>query len=491
MRNFSKYLLTMMILLISSSVVLAQLRVTNSGGKSPVLPESRAVLYQQTNSSGAGMASQDFETVYDAYDCQGADDFYVPAGMQWTIQTITATGSGSTTATLVHVYIYADNAGMPAASASTTLMNLTCTNANAVLTINIPGNIVLGPGHYWVSVQDASPYATYGQWYWTRTTSIYNSGACWRNPGNGFGLGATTWTYMANIGYPNNDFMFRLEGTSGPVPTCDYRIDLYDHYGDGWNGGYLDVLVNGAVVLDNITLASGSGPAIYYFTVNSGAPITTIFYAGGWAYECYYYIFNYMGAQVWVSDGYGSYVPPPNILPGQLYGNCPAQGAVEGYVFNYDGLAIAGATLTVENGPTTTSQPNGYYIFEEVNQGSTTIVCTKPGYNPAIAVVPVVAGDTVTQNFILTQPNMVINPLYIEETLNPNEYFTTSLNVLNNGNGPLHWEAEIVYPEVDYVPAPPVEPNGNASVGYGEATGDGVRDLLMCPEGSLFSIPVV
>ncbi|MBP6871325.1 MAG: carboxypeptidase regulatory-like domain-containing protein [Bacteroidales bacterium] len=487
MRNFSKYLLTMMILLISSSVMLAQLQVTNSGSKSPVLPESRAVLYQQTNSSGAGMASQDFETVYDAYDCQGADDFYVPAGMQWTIQTITATGSGSTTATLANVYIYADNAGMPAASASTTLMNLTCTNANAVLTINIPGNIVLGPGHYWVSVQDASPYATYGQWYWTRTTSIYNSGACWRNPGNGFGLGATTWTYMANIGYPNNDFMFRLEGTSGPVPTCDYRIDLYDSYGDGWNGCSIDVLVGGTVVLDNITLASGSGPAQYYFTVQSGASITTTFTAGSWVCEPYYYVYNYAGTQVF-------YVPNncnPIITAGQLYGNCPAQGAVEGYVFNYDGLAIAGATLTVENGPTTTSQPNGYYIFEEVNQGSTSIVCTKPGYNPAIAVVPVVAGDTVTQNFILTQPNMVINPLYIEETLNPNEYFTTSLNVLNNGNGPLHWEAEIVYPEVDYVPAPPVEPNGNASVGYGEATGDGVRDLLMCPEGSLFSIPVV
>ena len=44
---------------------------------------------------------------------------------------------------------------------------------------------------------------------------------------------------------------------------------------------------------------------------------------------------------------------------------------------------------------------------------------------------------------------MIVNPLYIEETLNPGEYFTTSLNVLNNGNGPLGWEAEIIYPETD------------------------------------------
>ena len=36
---------------------------------------------------------------------------------------------------------------------------------------------------------------------------------------------------------------------------------LYDSFGDGWNGCMIDVLVDGAVVLDNITLASGYGPA--------------------------------------------------------------------------------------------------------------------------------------------------------------------------------------------------------------------------------------
>ena len=42
---------------------------------------------------------------------------------------------------------------------------------------------------------------------------------------------------------------------------------------------------------------------------------------------------------------------------------------------------------------------------------------------------------------------MVVQPLIVEETLNPNEYFTFSMSVLNNGNGPLDWAAEIVYPE--------------------------------------------
>ena len=52
-------------------------------------------------------------------------------------------------------------------------------------------------------------------------------------------------------------------------------------------------------------------------------------------------------------------------------------GAVDGYVFNYDGLAIAGATIAAENGPTTTSGPNGYYLLENVNGGSTTLGCAE------------------------------------------------------------------------------------------------------------------
>ena len=503
MRNFTKYLLTMMVIVLSSTVMLAQLRVSSSGGKALLLPESRSVLYEQSNSSGSGRASQDFEPAYDAYDCQGADDFYVPAGLLWIIQTVTVTGTGSLTATVANVLIYADAGGIPAATATNSLMGLTCTNASGVLTIPIPGGLPLAPGHYWISVQDAAPYVTYGQWFWTMTSSIYNSQSCWRNPGGGFG-GPTVWTTMTALGYPNADFMFRLEGTSGPVPTCDYQINLLDWFGDGWNGGSLDVLVNGTVVLDNITnnLPYPSyGPVTYYFNVPTGGMITTVYTAGSWPEENYYYIYNSEGSQVWYSTG--SYPNgPPNIMPGQLYGSCPMTGAVDGYVFNYDGLAVSGATIIVENGPTTTSGPNGYYLLEDVNGGSTTIACTKTGYNTAIDVVAVEAGDTVPHNFTLTQPNMVINPLLIEETLNPGEYFTTSLNVLNNGNGPLGWEAVINYPETDnsggnYIINPPgyqteqVEPNGAASTGYGTVIENGSRDLMICPEGSLFSIPPV
>ncbi|MCU0371161.1 MAG: carboxypeptidase-like regulatory domain-containing protein, partial [Bacteroidales bacterium] len=479
MRNFTKYLLTVVIALLSSTVMLAQLTVSSYSSKAPVLPDSRAVLYEQTNSGGGTRASQDFETVYDAYDCQGADDFYVPTGLLWNIQTVTATGTQSNTSaniTVVHVFFFADAGGVPATTAIHSLYNLTCVDSPVgVLTIPLPGGVALGPGHYWVSVQDAAPYSTYGQWYWALTTSIYNSQCVWRNPGNGFGTGATTWTNLTALGYPNTDYVFRLEGSSGPIPTCEYRIDLWDAYGDGWNGGYLDVFVDGSLVLDNITLSYGSGPAVYYFTVPTGGSITTTFYAGGWPYECYYYIYDYEGTQVWFSYNY-PYGSPPDVLPGQLYGACPQEGAVEGYVFNYDGLAISGATIQAEGVPPTTSGADGYYFLDGVNAGATALACSKPGYNVAVDVVSIVAGETAYHEFHLTQPNMVVNPLLIQETLNPNEFYTTSLNVLNNGNGPLDWQATV---NLLTAPILPCEYSISLYDTFGDGWNGGSLDVLL------------
>jgi len=105
-----------------------------------------------------------------------------------------------------------------------------------------------------------------------------------------------------------------VENIEGP---CIYTIRLQDTYGDGWNGGSLDVLVNGAVILDNITLPSGHGPLDFTFDVFAGQEITTLYTPGGWPYENYYTIFDQTMAQVWLAAGSGS-TGPPDILPGEL-----------------------------------------------------------------------------------------------------------------------------------------------------------------------------
>ena len=55
--------------------------------------------------------------------------------------------------------------------------------------------------------------------------------------------------------------------------SCTHQIYLTDTWGDGWNGGAVSVSVNGLMVLSNITLNSGLGPAIFNFTASSGQTI--------------------------------------------------------------------------------------------------------------------------------------------------------------------------------------------------------------------------
>ncbi|PLW92098.1 MAG: hypothetical protein C0592_12500, partial [Marinilabiliales bacterium] len=103
-------------------------------------------------------------------------------------------------------------------------------------------------------------------------------------------------------------FMFLFSSVSY---ACDYTIELYDDFGDGWNGGTVTVLVNGVAVpaLTNITLGSGAGPALYTIAgVVDGDQITTTYTAGSWAYENYYYIYDATGTEVG-SDGVGGVTP--------------------------------------------------------------------------------------------------------------------------------------------------------------------------------------
>jgi len=99
---------------------------------------------------------------------------------------------------------------------------------------------------------------------------------------------------------------------------CQHRIDLYDCYGDGWNGNTLDVLVNSVTVLSQITLPSGPGPLSFYFNAATGDTIQTIYYPiGGWPYEPYYMIYGGLGFLLG-QDG-GNCQQPTGIT---VIGNC-------------------------------------------------------------------------------------------------------------------------------------------------------------------------
>jgi len=74
--------------------------------------------------------------------------------------------------------------------------------------------------------------------------------------------------------------------------TGTYQICLEDSYGDGWNDAFVSVFVNDVLVLEDITLLSGSGPECHDFTANTGDIITTVYIPGDYPTEPSYTILD-------------------------------------------------------------------------------------------------------------------------------------------------------------------------------------------------------
>ncbi|MFZ4462926.1 MAG: carboxypeptidase regulatory-like domain-containing protein, partial [Bacteroidales bacterium] len=276
---------------------------------------------------------------------------------------------------------------------------------------------------------------------------------------------------------------------------CNYSVSLYDTYGDGWNGGILDVMVNGSVVVNDVTIGSGYGPVTYFFAVNTGDMITTDYTAGSWSSENYYRIFNSTGVQVFGTPA-GS-TPTDLVAPGVTAVCPPPVGDVMGHVYNGDGVAIAGADVTVEGFGFRTTDALGAYSFVGLPSGATDMTASKDGWNDVTQTVTVISSNTVTADFTLTKPSLTINPLMYDEILNPNEYLTKFLGMLNIGDGPAGWTAEVVYPETNNSNnLTERQAELNAMTSHGDASIQDAtnstqtlsdRDYTTCPDGSIFS----
>src|SRR6266550_3503174 len=194
----------------------------------PLYPN--VILYDQydnaTTNPPVDITSQDFETSFDQYDDQTADDFVVPSGQTWNVSEVDVMGelTGSGPVASFNVYFYQDSGGLPGTLvASAPLSSYTGGPPDFVITLTSP--VTLTEGTYWVSVQAREDFTCCGQWYWHNRDVQSNQGAAWQNPGNGFGTGCTTWvrkTACSALGQLAPDQVYRLNGTIGggtPTPT--------------------------------------------------------------------------------------------------------------------------------------------------------------------------------------------------------------------------------------------------------------------------------
>src|SRR5437764_4439515 len=195
----------------------------------PLLPPPKApqvVLYDQYDNAGANATFSGTFTDFTGFDADLADDFVVPGGQTWNVESIDADGvffNGPGPANSFNVFIYTNSGTLPGTQVYSTT-NQPYVQNGTTFTVNLSPAAVLSAGTYWIEIQANMTFSVGGQWGWTDRTVQSNSPAAWQNPGGGFGV-CTTWgargdTCGIDPGVP--DQVYRINGTIGggtPTPS--------------------------------------------------------------------------------------------------------------------------------------------------------------------------------------------------------------------------------------------------------------------------------
>ena len=186
-------------------------------------------LFDQTDyESGWAAPVQDFETARDDEDCEAADDFVVTGG-GWLIYGVELRGAymdGSGPTEGINIWFYEDDGGWPSFSTVCSYSEVEPIYDGAVedefgmLLFDLPTPCVLGPGRYWMATQARMDYAAGGQFFWSQRTNLTGIEGVWRQPGDEYGWGYTSWTRLTEI-VPESaspDLVFRLTGADNLPP---------------------------------------------------------------------------------------------------------------------------------------------------------------------------------------------------------------------------------------------------------------------------------
>ena len=246
-------------------------------------------LYNQTLTPSGGLKVSAYftENGYPTtYTCRAADDFI--CNDQWTITRVFALGgyfNGSQYPQTFPIYFYSDD--NPDGNYPGTQIYMSYGTVDTIGTdgfsIDLDEPLVLQPGHYWVTVS-ASVATGYAEWGWKPSTGPYNYEAVWKNPGDGFGTGFTTWTPITTV-WPSTtetDFSFALFGINGVPASAPSPAN-----GELAVGLDQDISWTNPSNVMSVNVYWGTDPqnlALIY----SGAPITT-FNQGTMEYATEYY----------------------------------------------------------------------------------------------------------------------------------------------------------------------------------------------------------
>ena len=173
---------------------------------------------------------------------------------------------------------------------------------------------------------------------------------------------------------------------------CEHTLSLYDDVGDGWNNGSLDVMVDGTIMHQGITLESGYGPQDFVLQVATNCEVEFIYTAGNKPNENFYKVFNHIGDIVF-EDGINGNEP----MGGSYTADCDAtpMGQIIGQVSNSGNIPIEGVRISAGD-QVTFSMDDGSYTLD-VATGTFDLSATLPGF-----ITQTVPGIQVNQNDIIT-----------------------------------------------------------------------------------------
>jgi len=213
------------------------------------------ILFDQTSSpTGTGTASQDFESTYNQYDCMQADDFIVPSGEVWSIDSVLIIGSYSATATetagVVTRFMNNHSSNKPGSLVwDTTISANADPDSNGTLLAEYATPFVLSAGHYWLGGAARKDFASGGgQWYWYHDSTGGNHDIHWRNPGNGFSSGCTNWALSSGcVSTTAPGGLFRIYGCKivdvgtigNDTAVCEGDVVTFDVSSSNTNLSYL------------------------------------------------------------------------------------------------------------------------------------------------------------------------------------------------------------------------------------------------------------
>jgi hypothetical protein len=185
----------------------------------PASANAEVLLNQIDETSPQSINSQDFNAANDEFDAMTADDFVVPGGETWQIDSALVRGnnSGTTAATSANVKIFADAGGLPGAEVFSGVATAT---DYPRMQLSFAGP-TLTAGTYWFGVSailDPGASAPFSQWFWAENSEPFGSPAVYRNPGDGFNTGCVTFTLKSACPFgseqhPAPSQSFSLSGT--------------------------------------------------------------------------------------------------------------------------------------------------------------------------------------------------------------------------------------------------------------------------------------